>query len=63
MVKITDLRFGNEKFGTWVFVDKQIGGKPLPSEAEAHRFREEVIPKLEVELSRIMGEVFHIEGY
>lgn len=63
MVKITDLRFGNKQFGTWTFEETAIGGKPLPSEAEAHRFREEVIPKLEVELSRIMGEVFHIEGY
>ena len=60
---LVKLEINNHTYGTWRY-DQQartVGGKPLPSEGEAHHFEKVVIPLINTEINRIMSEQFHVE--
>ena len=64
MIKIMALDCIHPKYGTWTYSNTDgaaVGGKPFPSEAEAHVFQTRVIPLLEKELARILRETFNVE--
>jgi hypothetical protein len=58
-VKILSLEISDPRYGTFfVTKDGGIGGKPFPSEAEAHKFRNSVIPDIEEAIKKIMNKNF-----
>ena len=65
MIKITELKFQHEKYGSWTYsvVDgiTYTGGKPSPSEAEAHAFKTHALPLIEQEIALIMRKTFDVE--
>ncbi len=62
-IKINELIFTHSKYGTWTYnlKTKSIGGRPLPSEAEAHHFDKVVIPEIEAAMARIMQKNFNAD--
>lgn len=59
-ISISKIELKHSKYGTWTYdAEKRlIGGKPLPSEEEAHKFRTEAIPQIEEQIANVLCRVF-----
>ena len=62
-MKILNLELDTPPFGTWTYnsTTSGIGGKPFPSESEAHHFGKVIIPRIEEAIRKILSEEFKAE--